>query len=163
MPTLYLLDHSLTAIGGHHFDTMRLLVAATTQIGWTPVVGAHRRFRSRAGFQRNLTVCASFRRTAYSPYSATAGNAEHPVDPFAPAPITHASNTDGWLARSQASWTRWRQKRQLQTFAAACRKVFQTVAPRPGDQIFLPTLTDFDLGGVVELLRTFEPARRCGK
>ncbi|HND55697.1 MAG TPA: hypothetical protein PLV92_24950, partial [Pirellulaceae bacterium] len=170
MPKLYLIDHSLSAPGGHHFDSARLLLAAAARAGLTPVVAAHRRFRASDGFAADMPIHSLFSHTAYSDFSATIGAAARPHDPLAPAPTRDrgsvsgsASNSDsgsdsgsnqgGWLRRLRARWNEWRMRRQTRAFAAACEALFQRTPAESGDQVFLPTLTEFDLAGVVEFFR----------
>lgn len=169
MPKLYLIDHSLSAPGGHHFDSARLLLAAAARAGLKPVVAAHRRFRTSDGFAADMPIHSLFSHTAYSDFSATIGGAVRPQDPLGAPPIQardsgpgtsnsdvgldSGSNQGGWLRRLRTRWDAWRMRSQTRAFAAACEALFQRTPAESGDQVFLPTLTEFDLAGVVEFFR----------
>ena len=44
MPRLFLLDHSLQNVGGHHFDYAMQSLRAADAAGFEIVLAAHRRF-----------------------------------------------------------------------------------------------------------------------
>jgi hypothetical protein len=157
-PKLYLIDHSLTNIGGHHFDSARLLLQAAIELGLEPVLAANRRLRDREGLPANLTILPLFQHTVYSRSSATAGSADLPSDPLETLPVRQNVN---WWSRLSENWTLWWQRQQALSFAAACRAVFCQVPPAPGDQVFIPTLSEFDLVGLSEFLRTDGNATPC--
>lgn len=157
-PKLYLIDHSLTNIGGHHFDSARLLLQAAIELGLEPVLAANRRLRDREGLPAGLTILPLFKHTVYNSNSATAGSATSPSDPL--GALSVRPNATWWRKLSER-WTHWRQRQQALAFAAACREVFRQVPPAPGDQVFIPTLSEFDLVGLSEFLRTDGNATPC--
>lgn len=157
-PKFYLIDHSLTNIGGHHFDSARLLINAAVDFGFEPVLATNRRLRDRDGLPDDWTILPLFTYTVYSDHSATAGAASFPADPL--GPLVVAENAF-WWSKLAGKWTRWNQRRQAMSFAAACCEVFRQIPPSPGDQAFIPTLSEFDLVGLSELLRTSEAAKTC--
>src|SRR6187431_2482173 len=81
-PKFYLIDHSLTNMGGHHFDSARLLLQAAVHLGFEPVLATNRRLRDRDSLPADWTILPLFRNTTYSNFSATAGSAESPSDPL---------------------------------------------------------------------------------
>ncbi len=155
---LYLIDHSLTNIGGHHFDSARLLLQAAIDMRLEPILATHRHLRDREGLPANLTILPLFSHTVYSRHSATTGKAPLPSDPLGSEP--NSQNTS-WWSRLSEKWTQWRQRQQAISFAAACREVFRQVPPAPGDQVFVPTLSEFDLVGLSEFLRTNGDSMPC--
>lgn len=158
MPRLYLLDHSLAHVGGHHYEYDLQVLRAAEEEGLEPVLATHVQFRIRDAFPARWTVAPLFRHHAYSSHTVFFGHSERPVDPFRdPPPPTRGRETRGGLRsirnRLWAVRDRRRLREQPLQFAAACRRLFERVPPAPGDQIFLPTISDFDLVGLVEFLR----------
>ncbi|MFN0018914.1 MAG: hypothetical protein ACKVP0_11690 [Pirellulaceae bacterium] len=157
-PKFYLIDHSLTKMGGHHFDSARLLLRAAVDMGFEPVLATNRRLRDRDGFPADWTILPLFQDTTYSNFSATAGSANSPSDPLGPP------STDGntpWWSKLAGKWNRWNQRRQALSFASACREVYRQIPAASGDQVLIPTLSEFDLVGLSEFLRTSEAATLC--
>ncbi len=157
-PKFYLIDHSLTKMGGHHFDSARLLLQAAVDLGFEPVLVTNCRFRDRDGFPPNWSILPLFRNTTYSSFSATAGSALSPSDPLGPS---QTGDNASWWSKLVGKWNRWNQRRQALSFASACREVFRQIPAGPGDQVFIPTLSEFDLVGLSEFLRTSETATLC--
>jgi glycosyltransferase involved in cell wall biosynthesis len=157
-PKFYLIDHSLTNMGGHHFDSARLLLQAAVRLGFEPVLATNRRLRDREGLPADWTILPLFRNSTYSNFSATAGSAVSPSDPLGPP---QTDDNGSWWSKLAGRWNRWNQRRQALSFASACREVFRQIPSAPGDQVFIPTLSEFDLVGLSEFLRTSETATLC--
>ncbi|MCE9528702.1 MAG: glycosyltransferase [Planctomycetales bacterium] len=157
-PKFYLIDHSLTNMGGHHFDSARLLLRAAVDLGFEPVLATNRRLRDRDGLPADWTILPLFRNTTYSNFSATAGSALSPSDPLGPP---QTDDNGSWWSKLAGKWSRWNQRLQALSFASACREVFRRIPAAPGDQVFIPTLSEFDLVGLSEFLRTSETATLC--
>lgn len=155
MARLYLLDHSLKSVGGHHFDYAFHVATAAERTGLQPVLGTHVRFRERGALPANWPVVAAFPRTTYSRHAiySAGGGTGGKLGSIEKAPRS-LGNPLQWIKKT---YDRFDRARQLKQFANACRQVFAAHALSEGDQVFIPTLSEFDLQGLVEFLAS-EPA-----
>ena len=66
--------------------------------------------------------------------------------------IARRTDPRTWLTASRQLAGHIDRHRRLESFAACCDQLFQRVILTDGDQVFLPTLSDFDLHGLVRFL-----------
>lgn len=162
MAQFVVVDHSLKGEGGHHLDYDCNVLLAAERAGYSPILATHRRFRSRSQLPSHWPVFPVFRHHAYSRYSILTGKARYPVlvdeqqatdQDRPPAPGDHRS--PGLWASLRRRWRRWQIERRWNHFASACRQLFERVPLQAGDQVFFPTMTEFDLVGLARFLQTF--------
>lgn len=164
MSTFYLLDHSLKGVGGHHFDYAFQVLQAASDAGWRIVLATNRRFHDRARLPADWLVESPFRFTTYcrfAGYQSSHGRAIRSLDPprvesplaagidHGPTGAKPAESRRSWLSPGLDRVSRyWR----LRHFASACRRLFRKYPLRAGDHVFLPTLSEFDLQGLLQFL-----------
>jgi hypothetical protein len=165
MAQFIVVDHSLKGEGGHHLDYDCNVLLAAERAGFAPVLATHRRFRSQAQIPPHWPVYSLFRHHAYSRYSVLTGKAKYPalIDEECSAGLASVASASGhspgaspglW-AGIQRRWHRWQIGRRRDSFADACRRLFGKVSLQTGDQVFFPTMTEFDLVGLAQFLQTF--------
>ncbi|MBZ5637128.1 MAG: hypothetical protein LAO51_00070 [Acidobacteriia bacterium] len=159
MPRLYVLDHSLVDLGGHHYEYDLHVLRAAEQAGWEPVLGSHVRCRAREHLPANWAVAPVFHFDMYSKHTVLFGRSRLPVNPFLGGAPEDRGGRSSARKRLDAWKVRWRQRRRLRLFARSCRRLFERFPPGPGDQVFLPTISEFDLVGLAEFLRSYRHAR----
>jgi hypothetical protein len=155
MAKLVLIDHSLEQVGGHHYEYALHMLQAAAEAGFDIYLAAHRRFSSR-GLPVAAPVFPLFAHNTYAPYASYIGRGlARPMD-LIPLP---GARDYGWLEPLRQRWCARDRRRRTRHFAEACRELFRQVHLASGDQVFLPTLSEFDLAGLVEFLAA-EPATR---
>jgi len=156
MARFILIDHSLKGVGGHHYEYAVHILAAAELAGYQVTLATHRRFRDRHTLPKHWPVYPVFRFHTYSKYSMNDAGRTVPVDPgdagSEPAPA-------GPYGRCLRSWHRRAQWRRINHFAAACWRLFRHIELEADDQVFLPTLSDFDLVGLIRYLRSNHASR----
>lgn len=143
-PTFLLIDHSLKGVGGHHFEYAAQVLSAADEAGFQPVVAAHRRFRKHGDWPRHWQVYPVFRQHGYHRFALRSGRYPLPLNPLRPRP---RSGVREW-------WEHWQQERRVRDLAAGCAAAVERYGLAPGDQVFLPTVTEFDLVGLLHFLRS---------
>lgn len=155
MAKFVLIDHSLEQAGGHHYEYALHMLQAAATAGYETCLATHRRFHSR---DRGIPgrVFPLFRYDTYTPHASYVGRSRPRPRDLIPIP---GARTYGWLEPLRQRWCVWDRRRRTRDFAAACRSLFGQIALAAGDQVLVPTLSEFDLAGLVEFLAT-EPATR---
>lgn len=142
MPKFVLIDPSLQAVGGHHFEYALHLLRAAEQAGFEPWLATHRKFRDLAELPEHWRVLPLYQRGTYSKRRFLA-------DGSSPA----ASRQRTWAVRRLAEW--WNDRRRAKrstTFARDTVALFRQVGLEPGDQVFLPTVSELELLGLAQFL-----------
>ncbi|QDU96944.1 glycosyltransferase family protein [Lignipirellula cremea] len=156
MSKFYLLDHSLRGVGGHHYE-YALHTCRQAQDRYDQVILAvHRDFSAAEEFDPSWQVLPVFSDDTYSPYCA-----------FFSRPYVEPGRAQRWSHRLRQAvirpWRKWRhtqgRTRHLQNFLASCSEVFSQYPLAPGDQVFVPTLSELDLEGLVMYFQV-DPASR---
>lgn len=151
MGAFYLLDHSLKNVGGHHYDYAFHVLSAAEKIGWQPKLACHLRFRQHDSLPENWDVMPVFPRTTYSRHAIySGGGAGGKLGSIETTPRS-PGNPLQWVRKKYNQFDR---ARQIKQFANACRQFFAANPLKAGDQVFAPTLSEFDLQGLVEFLAT---------
>ncbi|HVA46627.1 MAG TPA: hypothetical protein VNH11_09660 [Pirellulales bacterium] len=159
MPQFVLIDPSIAALGGHHYEYAVRVLRAAEQAGYTPVLAANRAFLGTGPLP--CRVLPAFRYGFFGPPPPrTAGDLlrklthrdrSTPQGPSRRA-STRASQLHGLLLRSATSaWHRtafWRQRR---AFARDSIRMFQGIRLAEGDRVFLPTLSSAEMLGLLPL------------
>lgn len=156
MPSFLLIDHSLKVVGSHHFEYARQVLMAAEAGGYDILLATHRSFEQEDSLPRSWQLLPLFPYRTYSKYSGlrASGRVRSPAfgwwSTAAPA---------GFVQALVQRWHRIRQRSRIRSFSAACHELWRKVALARGDQVFLPTLSDLDLVGLVEFLASEEATR----
>ena len=157
MARFVVLDHSLTRVGGHHYEQAVQVLRAANRLGFEPVLVTNRRFTQRHLLPAQWQVLPVFEDESYDCLS------DYPLDmngdPLQiPGCAAAEQATNGPLfaavQRVQAHWRSRQRRRRIQRFADACRAVDEVIRLRDADQVFLPTSSLFDLLGLARFLQT---------
>jgi hypothetical protein len=158
MPTFYLLDHSLKGVGGHHFDYAYQVLHAAQTAGFEIVLATNRRFHDRHRMPAEWSVESPFRHTTYCRFAlyassgsrtlSSARRLDSPPAEQRTGVVDVLRHPDAWLPLLLGKMTQWSRARRIRQFAHACRHVFRKHPLGTGDQVFLPTLSEFDLHGL---------------
>lgn len=181
MPRLFILDHSLISPGTHHFTHAMGFAEAAKRRGMVPIVAGHLRL-DVGRWPVECQALPTFRDWVYSGFSVcVTRRPEPPLNPFDPrwyralgrspssdrsGPDADATPTAGtstfvspWPA-GLGEWLRlpkrWRHRRRglrvTRSMIEALEKFFAAHPWQDGDQVLMPTVTEFDLVGVTEYL-----------
>ncbi len=152
MSQLVLIDHSLKGVGGHHFEYAYHILAEATKRGRDVILATHRDFQPGATLPGDWQVHPVFQQDTYSPHSVYF---RHPYKPGKP----RGNNRGGILGAVRDWWTARVQAQHRNKFAAACDALFQQVKLSAGDEVFIPTLSELDMAGLIDFLsRCPQPA-----
>lgn len=151
MSKFILIDQSLKKIGGHHYEYAVNVLHAAEAVGFEPVIASYRHFQNDGSFPPHWPIFQVFRHHSYNSFNLYGRNKNHETD------IRKSGLLGAFLCRF--GWWgdigRQRQrKRHIDSFVRACQKLFRKIKINPGDHVFFPTLTEFDLLGLVEYLKT---------
>ena len=149
MTKFILVDHSLHSVGGHHFEYALQVLRAAERAGFDIWLGANRRLRESEKLPVHWKVRPVYQYTTYSRHRHTT---EIASDDSAQA---------GWLARLIGGW--WSDRRRSHravAFARDTAALFGEIALEPGDQVFIPTLSELDLLGLAQYLAHDPRTRR---
>jgi glycosyltransferase involved in cell wall biosynthesis len=145
VPQFVLIDHSLSGPGSHHYEYATHILNAADAQGFATVLASNRRFQGSAGLPERCRILPLFQHSTYG------GNS------LATEAMNSAGNRQesrinaGFKSclRAVRQWRRrYRHDRRLAAFAAGIRQLFEQLELRPGDHVFVPTLSDFDLLGL---------------
>jgi hypothetical protein len=149
MTKFILVDHSLHSVGGHHFEYALQVLRAAERVGLEIWLGANRRLRESDKLPANWKVRPVYQYTTYSRHRHTAEIA------------SDDAGQAGWLARLIGGW--WNDRRRSHrafAFARDTATLFGEIALEPGDQVFIPTLSELDLLGLAQYLAHDPRTRR---
>ncbi len=157
MRKFLLLDYSLDRVGGHNYEYDRLCLEAVQGLGLEPVLAAQRAFCDPFGQATTWAVHSVFPRGKYSAHRL--GQRLARLD---------ASHSGGgparWLGNRLNALRQWYYLREHGRFhrnlAKATSKLFAQLSLRPGDQVYLPTISVSDLPGLAEFLQGDATARQ---
>jgi hypothetical protein len=155
MARFILIDNSLEAVGGHHYQFARDVLEAAASRGMEGVLVTHRRFWRYNDLPSDWLVLPLFQHSGYSPHAVClGGGADGPVDEHGRPLCLETRASRGW-------WERWRQgnrERQRQRYLRAYELTLASAFRRLGifhdDLILFATASDFDLLGLVRYLRS---------
>lgn len=181
MPQLFILDHSLIRPGTHHYTQAIEFAEAAKRRGMMPIVAGHLRFDA-GRWPVACEAVPTFRDWAYSGFSVCATRRpDPPLNPLDPelnrafgragasGPMAsdgdamNATARSGLLASLRAGlgdWLRlpitWRHRirgvRVTRSMIESLERFFAAHPWQDGDQVLMPTVTEFDLVGVTEYL-----------
>lgn len=150
MSRFILIDHGLSRVGGHNFEYALDMLAAAERQGNQPVVATHQSLAPNL-FPEAWQVVPAFDYQVQKAYQlGVDGRSRYAVD-IEGRPL--AENGPRVVVRPLE---RWRQRKRLEClgrFVAGCEHIFAEIGWDPSDTVFLPTLHDFGLLGLIRFLR----------
>jgi hypothetical protein len=150
MTRFILIDHSLQSVGGHHFEYALHVLRAAERAGFDVWLAASRRFHDCGQFPDRWKVRPAYQFTTYTRrrYSAlSAGDSSRRL----PWP---------WRLFTER-WSDHRRSQRAAAFARDTAALFSEIAIEPGDQVFIPTLSELDLLGLAQYLAHDDRTRRA--
>jgi len=150
MATIYLIDHSLKGVGGHHFEYALHAGRAALSAGYDTVrFGTHASYEESTQLDDLGQVYPFFPNDTYSPFCA-----------FFRQPYIEPSREKQLgrrmlrkLVEPFRSWGRTSGRRShIEQFRDACGKLFSAAPLAPGDVVFFPTVSELDLEGLAEFI-----------
>ena len=157
MSKFVVLDHWLRYVGGHEFEYDTHLLASAERHGWQPVLVAHRQFDQRDKLPMDWEVHCPFR-DCNDLYKNILCSLKRTRARLADARLKRAF-FDACSYRLRI-WRRLGRYRRLErNFSAALDEIWSRCRLGPGDLVFLPTATPFDLAAVAAWAKTNPSAR----
>ncbi|HEV7280697.1 MAG TPA: hypothetical protein VGN57_10890 [Pirellulaceae bacterium] len=161
MPTIHLIDPSLSYVGDHHFDFASHVMGVAAEQGFQIRLATNRKFRDLAAVPQGWTVHPCFRHHAYNRHSLHHGGEKllarlgclkpkRSLQSLLTTPARLASN----------AWYRRRRDVRLDRFASELAAYWQSVSPQPGDQMILPTVSEFEVISLSRALPKLAGAER---
>jgi hypothetical protein len=146
MPTIHLIDPSLSYVGDHHFDFASHVMGVAEDRGFQVRLATNRKFRDLAAVPEGWTVHPCFRHHAYNRHSLHHGGEKLLARLGCLAPKRSLKSLLATPARlASNAWYRRRRDVRLERFAAELSAYWQSVSPQPGDQMILPTVSEFEV------------------
>ena len=148
-----LIDHSLEKVGGHNYEYAIQMGRAAEQSGLDVVLATHHRFRPHDRLLSNWSVYPLFPFDSLDRYCLyKSGQLWNPVA---------LSTSQGIARRLSHAWRRYRGMKLLSQFAHSCDRLFRQVSLKEGDVVFVPTLSEFDLLGLTQYLKSASHSRKA--
>lgn len=168
MAKFIVIDHSLKDVGGHHYDYAIQILGAADSLGYETVLASNRKFRGRRELPEGCRVFPIFRYDTYGIYTTFSGDQHWRDSPLGPsqAPPTTFGLGSLWhvigefRARRLHLRRRLRRQRRIDHFVNCCRQLFRQLRPEPGDQVFLPTASEFDVLALATFLASAPETKR---
>jgi glycosyltransferase involved in cell wall biosynthesis len=157
MSKFILIDHSLKGVGGHHYEYAAHVLSAAERAKYAPVLATHRRFRPGADYPQHWPTWPLFRFGTYSKY--TMYRSQPHRDGAAHAGGMARWSLAGLWERVADFWHRRGREKRVAALAAGLERLFAEESLAAGDQVFLPTLSELDLEGVVRFLEATPNSR----
>ena len=159
MARLIVIDHSLKAAGGHHFDYALRVVSAAESMGLQTVLATHRAFQGHAALPTNCRLRPVFRHTTYSRFTMFQSSQRRRSfrDKGRFNQVDDEAQEQGM---SRRLWNAGRQ-RHIQRFARDCQALLRQESLESGDHVFLPTISELDLLGLSRFLQTHDETCRA--
>lgn len=156
MTKFYLVDHSLRKLGGHHYEYALHVLGAAERAGCEPILAANREFDQANLVPENWKVISPYHHTSNSRHSIVGKRAKWLARP------DDRDDQISWLgrrlqslskaARQASEWRRlFRGNVRSRSFAQGTMRVLQKFPLAAGDQVFVPTLNEFDLSGALRV------------
>ena len=149
MTKFILIDHSLQSVGGHHFEYALHVLRAAERAGFDVWLAANRKFQDVGKFPEHWKVRPIYQHSTYTRHRVSAE-----VKHIGPRP---AAGLSGMI---KSWWTGHRREQRSNAFARDSAMLFSELMLEPGDQVFIPTLSELDLLGLAQFLSHDERTRR---
>jgi len=162
MPKFVLIDHSLESIGGHFYEYAIHLLTAAQAAGYRVVLGTNQRFRKQKGVPSDWTVFPIFRHTTFCEFAAYVRGEVWESEGLPQRSWRQRRGKSGLrssivrlrerIGHMRAGWRDSKGERLLENYVSDCSSLFRSVPLEQGDHVFLPTMSEFDLTGLVRYL-----------
>ncbi|MDP6555004.1 MAG: hypothetical protein QGG71_10075 [Pirellulaceae bacterium] len=155
MPHFILIDHLLEDVGGHNFQYSMDVSQAAEAAGYQPVLATRREFAARDHLPKNWLVRPLFRYGWSQRHLAGVdGKSEQPIGPDGRhlPPLPRKSSASELLQDLLDRRRRVDRQRRIEDFAQACSTLFDEFGFAANSCVFLPTVSEFDLIGLVRFL-----------
>ncbi len=168
MSKFIVLDPSLDCVGGHHFDYDYHVVTAANELGYETVLATHRSFPRQDALPETCQVVTLFRYHTYNRYSDLAGIRSLQEDEAkvrrgrrgARSPLGKLRLwVSDWLDRRKRANPASGRRRRITQFGRDCARLFDQIGLADGDHVFVPTMSEIELLGLVEFLGGDQRAR----
>jgi hypothetical protein len=171
MNNFVVIDHSVKRIGGHNYEYALHILAAAERQGFRPILAVNRRFFERQRLPASWQLCTPFRHTTYEaarlaakqrrldPDGTLAGQAGHLSLPV------EGRGSPSWRKLLPAAARRFliqryeaARRRNIDHYAEDLALFFGQLRLVRGDQVFVPTLSEDDLVGLLEFFHSNKAA-----
>jgi len=174
MSKFVLIDHSLTSIGGHHHEYAAQMIQTASRLGYQAHLACGAEFPEQLSDQfadpgtgRDCQIHRLFPYPSYGKWGRLYdGRWQLRELDKQGRPSGAKSKLTDWCSRDQfglrTAKQRWRRGQRQRQFVEACRQLFDTIPLQLGDQVYLPTVSDFDLTCLAAYLKsTMASAKRA--
>lgn len=168
MSKFIVLDPSLDSVGGHHFDYDYHVLTAARELGFDTALATHRSFPREDALPTECQMFKQFRYHTYNRYSDLVGIRNLQQDEAKVRRSQRgALSTFGRLRLTISDWFDQRKRanpasgrrRRIKQFARDCTSLFSQIPLADGDHVFIPTLSEIELLGLVEFLNSDQNKR----
>ncbi len=154
MARFFLIDHSLDGLGGHHFDTVRLITREIQVRGFDVVIGTHRSCIATQPELGDAEIRPIFRNSTYTPFSQLGALREATRSKYSMIDEPVASTS--WVPRFPQIWNRRKliqgQRKIVCEFAQDCEALFQSYSFDEQDHALFLTVNELDFIGLAAYL-----------
>lgn len=166
MSNFVVIDHSVKRIGGHNYEYALHILTAAERQGYHPVLAVNRRFFERQRLPPSWQLLTVFRHTTYE--AARLAARQWRLDPHGDLLAEVAGRlslpvekraSQSWMRQLPAGLRRHlirrhesSRRRIVDHFAEDLAQLFGQFQLTPGDHIFVPTLSEDDLVGLLAFL-----------
>ena len=167
MNNFLVIDHSIKRIGGHNYEYALHILRAAERQGYRPILAVNRRFFERKRLPASWQLHTPFRHTTYE--AARFAAKQRQLDPDGLLTNADASRLSlpvetrgrrSWLLRLPTAVRRYltgrleRHRRQfVGHYTEDLASLFGQLHVDRGDQVFVPTLSEDDLVGLLAYFR----------
>ncbi|MDZ4820026.1 MAG: hypothetical protein SGJ20_13735 [Planctomycetota bacterium] len=176
MPRFILIDHSVKRVGGHNYEYAFHILRAAEQAGYQPVLVVNRRFFEKHRLPPTWQLLTAYHHTTYEfpkfegkqKQLDPDGSLRSQIADSTTACPLRTPTTNEFLRQPWRSLKAWRIARLerlkrtiLSRFANDTAEVFSQLQITADDQIFVPTLSESDLVGWCDFVRSEPRAAVC--
>lgn len=164
MARLILVDPWIQDAGGHNFQYAIDILRAAEAMDRETVLAVNKRFAPPAPTSRCTVISAFDFQPCHRYWLGPDGKLTRPLDVNGnwlkdPAWQTNVAQRAAHRWRRCCDVRRWDRRRRLARYASDCRRLFRRIAIGAEDQVFFPSLSDFEFLGLVAYLES-TPASR---
>jgi hypothetical protein len=172
MSNFVVIDHSVKRIGGHNYEYALHILTAAEREGYRPILAVNRRFFERQRLPASWQLHTPFRHTTYE--AARLAAKQRQLDPDGVLTSEEANQLSlpaerrgsrSWMRALPAGPRRYLirryeniRRRIIGHYADDLAQLFGPLHLDRGDHVFVPTLTEDDLVGLLVFFRRHESA-----
>jgi hypothetical protein len=172
MKNFVVIDHSIKRIGGHNYEYALHILAAAKQQGYQPILAVNRRFFERQRLPASWQLYTPFRHTTYE--AARLAGKQLQIDPEGKLCAGGTSRLSLPVEkRGSPSWMRLlpvrlrralvrrhenNRRRIIDHYGEDIASLFGQLPLACGDHVFVPTLSEDDLVGLLAFFHCHKPS-----